>query len=189
MAAALEISAVRRLAAILAADVAGYSRLMGGTRNARTTNGAPRALIRPKIAEHHGRIVRPPAMARGRIPQRCRWRALRSRDAARHGGIYRLSDRRRSAQVRDQPRDVIVRATTFMATTSMSRRRSSLGGCRHSLEYGYDRARPTPLSSDLGGSGSRTSLTRAGYRIPIAENTPAKAPLRAPIILTRGTTV
>jgi len=50
----------RRLAAILAADVAGYSRLMGADEGA--TLGrlkAPRhELLDPKIAEHHGRIVK-----------------------------------------------------------------------------------------------------------------------------------
>ena len=50
----------RRLAAILAADVAGYSRLMGideeGTLAALKT--LRRELIGPKIAEHRGRIVK-----------------------------------------------------------------------------------------------------------------------------------
>src|SRR5499433_161047 len=50
----------RRLAAILAADVAGYSRLMGldeeGTLAALKAHR--RELIDPKIAEHHGRIVK-----------------------------------------------------------------------------------------------------------------------------------
>jgi adenylate cyclase len=50
----------RRLAAILAADVAGYSRLMGvdeeGTLAALKTYR--REIIDPKIAEHHGRIVK-----------------------------------------------------------------------------------------------------------------------------------
>jgi adenylate cyclase len=50
----------RRLAAILAADVAGYSRLMGDDEEA--TLGAPKACRReltdPKIAEHYGRIVK-----------------------------------------------------------------------------------------------------------------------------------
>jgi adenylate cyclase len=49
----------RRLAAILAADVAGYSRLMGideeGTLE--RLKAHHRELIDPKIAEHHGRIV------------------------------------------------------------------------------------------------------------------------------------
>ena len=50
----------RRLAAILVADVAGYSRLMGvdeeGTLAA--LKAYRRELIDPKIAEHHGRIVK-----------------------------------------------------------------------------------------------------------------------------------
>lgn len=50
----------RRLAAVLAADVAGYSRLMGideeGTLARLKTHR--RALVDPKIAEHHGRIVK-----------------------------------------------------------------------------------------------------------------------------------
>jgi FixJ family two-component response regulator/class 3 adenylate cyclase len=60
MAAAVEIPAVRRLAAVLAADVAGYSRLMG--RNEEGTlerlMAHRRALVDPKIAEHRGRIVK-----------------------------------------------------------------------------------------------------------------------------------
>jgi TolB-like protein/class 3 adenylate cyclase len=50
----------RRLAAILAADVAGYSRLMGqdeaGTRA--RLNALRRQLIDPQVAEHKGRIVK-----------------------------------------------------------------------------------------------------------------------------------
>jgi adenylate cyclase len=50
----------RRLAAVLAADVAGYSRLMGvdeeGTLAA--LKACRRELIDPKIAEHRGRIVK-----------------------------------------------------------------------------------------------------------------------------------
>ena len=50
----------RRLAAVLAADVAGYSRLMGrdevGTLAALTD--IRRSLFDPKIEEHHGRIVK-----------------------------------------------------------------------------------------------------------------------------------
>ena len=51
---------VRRLAAILAADVAGYSRLMGtdeeGTHE--RLKGHLRELVEPKIAQHRGRIVK-----------------------------------------------------------------------------------------------------------------------------------
>jgi len=50
----------RRLAAILAADVAGYSRLMGADEEG--TLAALRAIRReladPKIKEHHGRVVK-----------------------------------------------------------------------------------------------------------------------------------
>jgi adenylate cyclase len=53
-------AATRRLAAILAADVAGYSRLMGadeeGTLN--RLKAHRRELVDPKIREHHGRIVK-----------------------------------------------------------------------------------------------------------------------------------
>jgi adenylate cyclase len=51
---------VRRLTAILAADVAGYSRLMGedeeGTHERLQAHF--RELVNPKIAEHRGRIVK-----------------------------------------------------------------------------------------------------------------------------------
>ncbi|MCZ6771172.1 MAG: adenylate cyclase, partial [Proteobacteria bacterium] len=50
----------RRLAAIVAADVVGYSRLMGadedGTLAALKTHR--RELVDPKVAEHRGRIVK-----------------------------------------------------------------------------------------------------------------------------------
>ena len=52
--------ATRRLAAILAADVAGYSRLMGadeeGTHERLQTHF--RELVNPKINEHRGRVVK-----------------------------------------------------------------------------------------------------------------------------------
>jgi adenylate cyclase len=55
-----DMSQTRRLAAILAADVAGYSRLMGvdeeGTLE--RLKELRRELLDPKIAKHHGRIVK-----------------------------------------------------------------------------------------------------------------------------------
>src|SRR6266550_1205065 len=50
----------RRLAAVLAADVAGYSRLMGADEEGtlERLKALRRDLIDPKIAEHHGRIVK-----------------------------------------------------------------------------------------------------------------------------------
>jgi adenylate cyclase len=50
----------RRLAAIFAADVAGYSRLMGAAEEGtlERLKALRRELVDPKIAEHHGRIVK-----------------------------------------------------------------------------------------------------------------------------------
>src|SRR6516165_5460496 len=54
------MASIRRLAAILAADVAGYSRLMGADEEGtlERLKGLHHELIDPKIAEHHGRIVK-----------------------------------------------------------------------------------------------------------------------------------
>src|SRR6266566_1879818 len=53
------MSQTRRLAAILAADVAGYSRLMGADEEGtlERLKALRRELLDPKIAEHRGRIV------------------------------------------------------------------------------------------------------------------------------------
>jgi TolB-like protein/class 3 adenylate cyclase/Tfp pilus assembly protein PilF len=54
------MSQTRRLAAILAADVAGYSRLMGADEEGtlERLKALRRELLDPKIAAHHGRIVK-----------------------------------------------------------------------------------------------------------------------------------
>ena len=54
------MTATRRLAAILAADVAGYSRLMGADEEGtlERLKALRRELFDPKIAEHRGRIVK-----------------------------------------------------------------------------------------------------------------------------------
>ena len=54
------MASTRRLAAILAADVAGYSRLMGADEQGtlERLKVHRRQLIDPKIREHHGRIVK-----------------------------------------------------------------------------------------------------------------------------------
>jgi TolB-like protein/class 3 adenylate cyclase len=53
-------TATRRLAAILAADVAGYSRLMGADEEGthERVQAHLRELVDPRIREHHGRIVK-----------------------------------------------------------------------------------------------------------------------------------
>jgi class 3 adenylate cyclase/pimeloyl-ACP methyl ester carboxylesterase len=55
-----EISGSRRLAAIVSADVVGYSRLMeqDETGTLASLNASREGLIHPTIAEHHGRIVK-----------------------------------------------------------------------------------------------------------------------------------
>jgi adenylate cyclase len=54
------MTATRRLAAILAADVAGYSRLMGEDEEGtlERLKALRREILDPKIAEHRGRIVK-----------------------------------------------------------------------------------------------------------------------------------
>ena len=54
------MTATRRLAAILAADVAGYSRLMGADEEGthERLKAHLRELVEPKIAENRGRIVK-----------------------------------------------------------------------------------------------------------------------------------
>jgi TolB-like protein/class 3 adenylate cyclase len=54
------MAAIRRLAAILAADVAGYSRLMGADEEGtlERLKAQRREFLDPKIAEHRGRIVK-----------------------------------------------------------------------------------------------------------------------------------
>jgi TolB-like protein/class 3 adenylate cyclase len=54
------MASVRRLTAILAADVAGYSRLMGADEEGthERLKAHRRELVDPKIAEHHGRMVK-----------------------------------------------------------------------------------------------------------------------------------
>ena len=61
------MSQSRRLAAILAADVAGYSRLMGADEEGtlERLKARRRELLHPKIREHHGRI---PGSGLGTIP-------------------------------------------------------------------------------------------------------------------------
>ena len=54
------MASTRRLAAIFAADVAGYSRLMGADEEGthERLRAHVRQLVEPKIREHKGRIVK-----------------------------------------------------------------------------------------------------------------------------------
>jgi len=78
----------RRLTAILAADAAGYSRLMRADKEGTLAalKSLRRELVDPKIQEHRGRIVKTTGDGLlGRVRQRRRRGALRGRDAARDG--------------------------------------------------------------------------------------------------------
>ena len=92
------MTATRRLAAILAADVAGYSRLMGADEEGtlERLKALRRELLDPNIAEHHGRIVKTTGDgSAGGVWQRRRCGALRGRGAA---GDGRAQYRRRGGQ-------------------------------------------------------------------------------------------
>ena len=54
------MASTRRLAAILAADIVGYSRLMGADEEGtlRQLKAHRKELVDPKITEHRGRIVK-----------------------------------------------------------------------------------------------------------------------------------
>ena len=83
---------VRRLTAILAADVAGYSRLMGADEEGthERLKAHLRELVDPKIAEHRGRIVKNTGDGLlGRVRERGRRRPLRRRGAAGDGRAQR----------------------------------------------------------------------------------------------------
>ena len=76
----------RRLTAILAGDVAGYSRLMGADEEGtlKRLNAHRREFLEPKVAEHRGRIVkRSGDGVLDRICERGRCRTLRRGDTAR----------------------------------------------------------------------------------------------------------
>jgi class 3 adenylate cyclase len=78
---------VRRLTAILAADLAGYARLMRADEEGthERLKAHLRELIEPKIAQHRGRTVKNTGeWLLGGVLQRDRCRALRGGDPARN---------------------------------------------------------------------------------------------------------
>ena len=82
----------RKIAAILAADVVGFSRLAGADedRTLARLRALRSELIDPTIAVHNGRVVQAHWRWRAcRIPQRRRRRAMRHRSAERHGRAQR----------------------------------------------------------------------------------------------------
>jgi adenylate cyclase len=86
------MTATRRLAAILAADVAGYSRLMGADEEGtlESLKALRRELIDPGIPRHHGRIVKTTGGFLRGFPQPAD--GQRFRDKRRTGAPYLLRD-------------------------------------------------------------------------------------------------
>ena len=78
------MSETRKIAAILAADVVGYSRLAGKTKIVHLLRALRSDLIDPTVAVHHGRIVKRTGDGALVVPQCCRCGSLRHRGAKRH---------------------------------------------------------------------------------------------------------
>ena len=148
-------TATRRLAAILAADVAGYSPAdgRGRGRHARRLKAHRRELIDPKIAEHHGRIVK--TTGDGMLVefrQRRRCGALRGRDAA--GMVDRNADEPRT--------DASSSASASISATSSSMATTSYGDGVNIA------ARLEALAEPGGVCVSRTVRDQIGDRLPYA---------------------
>ena len=146
----------RRLAAILAADVAGYSRLMGsdeeGTLGAAEglPQGAGRSEDRRASRPHRQDHRRRPA---GRVRQRRRRGALRRRGAARHGRAQR---RRAAGASASSSASASMSATSSSTTTTSS--------ATASTSRRGSKASPSPAAS-----ASRMTLTaRCAARSTIA---------------------
>ncbi len=119
----------RRLAAILAADVAGYSRLMGVDEAGTLARlqAMRRELIDPTIAEHQGPHRQDDRRrAAGRVPERRRGGRLRGGDAARHGRAQRRIPATSASSSASASIWAISSSmtATFTATASMSPRGS-----------------------------------------------------------------
>jgi class 3 adenylate cyclase len=123
------MAATRRLAAILAADVAGYSRLMGADEEGtlERLKAHRRQLIDPKIGEHRGRIVK--TTGDGLLAEFASVvDAVRCAAEVQRGMLDREPDvpdeRRIQLRMASTSAMSLPRATTFSATASMSRRGS-----------------------------------------------------------------
>jgi FixJ family two-component response regulator/class 3 adenylate cyclase len=186
-----EISPIRRLAAVLAADVAGYSRLMG--RNEEGTlerlMAHRRDLVEPKIVEHHGRIVK--TTGDGILAEfasvvdavRCAVEMQRGM-AERNAGIP--IDERLEFRVGINLSDVISEGDDIYGDgVNVAARVEALadaGGVFISnTVYDHVRDRLPFVFEDLGEQQVKNIARPVRvYRIPISENAPTKTVLRAP---------
>jgi len=160
----------RRLAAILAADVVGYSRQMVADEEGTHTRllSYRREVIEPKIREHRGRMVKNTGdgalVEFGSIVDAVRCALEMQRGIiARNAGV--LPTRRIELRIGVNLGDVIVAADEFMATASTSRcvskvlphRAASASPQRRGAMHAE---RSPPRLSTLGSSSSRTSPIR-----------------------------
>ena len=161
----------RRLAAILAADVVGYSRLMGADEDGTLAalkahrreliDPADRRAPRPHRQDHRRRLA-------GRIRQRRRCGALRGRGPARHGRAqcrHAPSDSASTSASASISATSSSRATTSSATASTSPRGSKRlaepgGICISGVVRDQVRDKLTSPFEDLGEQRSRTSPGR-----------------------------
>jgi adenylate cyclase len=181
----------RRLAAVLAADVEGYSRLMGEDEEG--THAALTALRRevsdPRIAEHRGRVVR--TTGDGLLVEfasvvnavRCAVEVQRAM-ALRNSGI--LKDRRIEFRIGINLGDIIIDEHDIYGNgVNVAARREALaepgGICvsrvvrdqvRDKLDFGFE---------DLGKQQVKNIARPVHvYRIPLAETARTKAPCHCP---------
>jgi TolB-like protein len=185
------MSSVRRLTAILAADVAGYSRLMGADEEGthERLKAHRRALIDPKIAEHHGRIVK--TTGDGMLVEfpsvvdavQCATEVLRGmveRNAA------TPPEERIEFRIGVNLGDVIVEGDDIFGDgVNIAARLEALaepgGICVSRMVHDQVRDKLAIAFEDLGEQQVK-NIARpvSAYRIPIAENAAAKTPLSLP---------
>jgi adenylate cyclase len=181
----------RRLAAILAADVAGYSRLMG--EDEESTHAAMTALRRqvsdPKIAEHRGRIVKTTGdgllveFASAVDAVRCavelqRELALRNDSVPKESRIeFRIGINLGDVIIDEQDIygdgvNVAARLEALAEPGGICVSRVVRDQVRDKVDFGFE---------DLGEQQVKNIARPVRvYRIPIAANVPAKAPLALP---------
>src|SRR5262252_6304343 len=179
---------VRRLAAILAADVGGYSRLMGADEEGthERLRGHLRDLIEPKIAEHRGRVVKNTGdgfLAEfASVVDAVRCAVEMQRGMAERNSAVSI-DERIEFRVGINLSDVIIEGDDIYGDgVNVAARVEALadaGGVLVSnTVYDHVRDRLPFVFEDLGEHRVK-NITRPVrvYRIPISENAPAKAGL------------